>query len=546
MSEHMVDEGVVDDIDSDANQLQKLGIKQQFHRTIGAFDSFASSFCAVNFIGSVRLSFFIGILAGGPLAMWSSFLVNCVAVCITSAILAEICSALPISGSLYIWAAAAAGVKYGRIVGFVVAWWIVTSWMSALAVTCQGVALYVLSLLTVYNSNFPGGISNSNVKWRAVMWITSEGILALSTLVNYLPPRAYAILFRGSMVVILLDFFLCLIWLPIGVSRTYGLRTAREAFLATYDGTGAPAGWNWMLSFLFTSFILVGFDAAGHVAEETKNASVVAGRSIFRSAVATAVGGLAALILFLFCTPTIEILFSLNAPQPFVLIYSMALGHGGAVAMTLIAALGAMSSVAIMILAASRIIFAIARDGALPFSSWVATVTPNGRPQNAVTVVFVCTALLLCVILPSASAFTSLMSGVTVPFIASYGIVALFRLFVTPNEFRNTKFPLGRARRLLYAISVLFNGMAFVVTVSPFTFPVTAANLNFGGVIFGAITIFGLLSYWFTPEERWLPREKIREMCDGANGMVGEAEVGEMSQDRNGNGTSDTQEAEKD
>lgn len=41
------------------------------------------------------------------------------------------------------------------------------------------------------------------------------------------------------------------------------------------NGTGAPPGWNWMLSFLFTSNLLVGFDAAGHIAEETKNARSV-------------------------------------------------------------------------------------------------------------------------------------------------------------------------------------------------------------------------------------------------------------------------------
>ncbi|KAG9027921.1 hypothetical protein FRB95_007050, partial [Tulasnella sp. JGI-2019a] len=250
-----------------------------------------------------------------------------------------------------------------------------------------------------------------------------------------------------------------------------------------------------------------------HIAEETKNASNVAGHSILRTAIGTCTGAFIALIMFLFCSPTIETLFSLNTPQPFVLIYSMALGRGGAVTMTLIAVLGAIASLVIVMLAASRIIFAIARDGALPFSSWVARVTPSGRPQNAVTVVYIFSATLLCMILPSAAAFTSLVSGATVPFIASYGLVALLRLFVTPNEFRNSKFPLGKARKPLYAISVLFNGMAFMA-----------------GVIFGAITIFGVLSFWLTPVDRWLPREKIQEMCDGANDISGAEEVPEIPQ----------------
>lgn len=65
--------------------------------------------------------------------------------------------------------------------------------------------------------------------------------------------------------------------------------------------------------------------------------SVIAASSIFTSAVATSVGAFATIILFLFCIPDIETLFSIDAPQPFVLIYSMALGRGGAVFMTIIA-----------------------------------------------------------------------------------------------------------------------------------------------------------------------------------------------------------------
>lgn len=36
--------------------------------------------------------------------------------------------------------------------------------------------------------------------------------------------------------------------LQIGVSRTYGFRSAKEVFTGQYNGTGAPSGWNWLLS----------------------------------------------------------------------------------------------------------------------------------------------------------------------------------------------------------------------------------------------------------------------------------------------------------
>ena len=111
---------------------------------------------------------------------------------------------------------------------------------------------------------------------------------------------------------------------------------------------------------LFTAGTLTGFDASGHVAEETKHAkwvfisidracyilicppinSVVAARGIITSAIATGVLGFITTILFLFCIPDLDTFFSLDAPQPFVLLYALALGKGPSIFMTIIAVLG--------------------------------------------------------------------------------------------------------------------------------------------------------------------------------------------------------------
>lgn len=66
----------------------------------------------------------------------------------------------------------------------------------------------------------------------------------------------------------------------------------------------------------------------------------MAGRGIITSVVATGVLGFATTLLFLFCTPDLDTLFSLDAPQPFVQLYAMALGKGGSIVMTVIAVLG--------------------------------------------------------------------------------------------------------------------------------------------------------------------------------------------------------------
>jgi len=447
----------------------------------------------------------------------------------TAAVLAEICSALPLSGSIYIWAAESAGPKYARLFGFVVAWWSCTAWMTFAAGNCQTTANYIVSQLAVWEVDFPGGVGNDNIKWRALIWAISEGVLLCSIAINYLPPKWYSTVFRISVALYMVDFLLCVIWLPIGVSRTYGFRSAKEVFTMTYNGTGAPAGWNWILSYLFTAGTMIGFDASGHIAEETKNASVVAGRGILSSAIATGVLGFATTILFLFCTPDLDTLFSLDAPQPFVQLYALALGRPGSIFMTIIASLGLILSTSVAIVAASRLVFAVARDGVLPMSGWVGKVDSSRQPRNAVTVMFIFGAFILCTILPSQVAFTSLVSAGGIPTTAAYGLIALLRLTMTPDDFKSSHFYLGKWRKPFYLSAVLFNGLVFACQVSPFFFPVTAETFNFASVIFGAVTIFGLLSWYFVPESRWLRRDIVMKGLQEGNVIVPEDAVVHLS-----------------
>lgn len=97
----------------------------------------------------------------------------------------------------------------------------------------QTTANYIVSQLALWEIDFPGGIDPGNIKWRAVIWAISEVLLLSAVGINYLPPRLYSRVFRLSALLMMLDFFLCLIWLPIGVSKTYGFRSAKDVFTQT-------------------------------------------------------------------------------------------------------------------------------------------------------------------------------------------------------------------------------------------------------------------------------------------------------------------------
>ena len=115
------------------------------------------------------------------------------------------------------------------------------------------------------------------------------------------------------------------------------------------------------------------------------------------------------------------------------------------------------------VVAASRLVFAVARDGVFPFSGWISKVSSDGQPRNAVTVMFAFAAALLCTILPSQVAFTSLISAGGVPTIAAYGLIPLLRLTMTPNHFRSSRFYLGKFAKPFYIAAVFFNAIVFAV-----------------------------------------------------------------------------------
>ncbi|KAL4886140.1 amino acid/polyamine transporter I [Aspergillus karnatakaensis] len=508
----------------DAALLRTMGYKPVLHRTYSFFENFATTFAALYFIGGVRVTFSTGIAAGGNLAYWTSYIVTVVFTFISAAVIAEVCSASPSAGSIYLWAAEAGGPKYGRLLGFIVAWWSTTAWTTFCASNTQSATNYMLSELTVFDVDFPKDVSS--VKFRAVQWIVTEILIALAALLNFMPPKYYRYVFWFSSSVVMLDFVLNVIWLPIGTANTWGFRTAEEAFMTTYNGTGAPAGWNWCLSYLATAGILIGFDASGHVAEETKNASISAARGIFWSTVASGIGGLATIILFLFCAPTPDVLFSFGSPQPFVPLYAVVLGKGGHIFMNIICISALWLNTAIAITAASRLVFAVARDGVLPFAPWVSAVH-RGQPRNAVIVVWVVASIITCTILPSSVAFTSLVSAAGVPSAAAYGLICLARLFLTPKRFPKPAWSLGRLSKPFQVISVFWNGWVVAVLFSPYAFPVTGENLNYAPIILASVTILALVSYFWMPEDAWLPRNRISNFVD-SKGVVSETvhEVG--------------------
>ena len=97
-------------------------------------------------------------------------------------------------------------------------------------------------------------------------------------------------------------------------------------------------------------------------------------------------------------------------------------------------------------------------------SGWIGQVDSARQPRNAITVMYLFGAALLCTILPSQVAFFSLISAGGIPTTAAYGLIALLRLIMTPDEFKSSYFYLGRWRKPFYVCAAFFNAIVFAVS----------------------------------------------------------------------------------
>ena len=151
--------------------------------------------------------------------------------------------------------------------------------------------------------------------------------------------------------------------------------------------------------------------------------------------------------------------------------------------------------------AVTRDLFAFARDGGLPFSSWLSKVDAKRHvPVNATILTSIIAALLALIYLGSTTAFYAIISLFTVAILQCYcfsiGCV-LWRRIYAPQTLPPAKFSLGRLGIPLNAMAVVFSAYCLFWAFWPQEYPVTAGNFNWAVAIFGATMIIALVHFFF-------------------------------------------------
>ena len=434
--------GAGDGRGSETGDLGRFGYGQQLHRSVGPFASFAAGFSFVSILTTVFQLFGLGFGFGGAGFFWTWPTVFAgqllVALCF-----AELAARYPISGAVFQWSSRLAGTDLGWFTGWVMVVGQVLTVATA-AIALQAVLPSVWSGFQLVGG--PGAesapTSATGAQNAVVLGLL---LLVVTTAINVIGVRLMAVITSAGVAVEIVGVIALVVALFTHAERG-------PAIVTTTTGAGdGPYLSMWLASSLMAAYVMVGFDSAGELSEETHAPRATTPRTIVRALVVSGIGGALLLIAGLVAAPSLT--DGTLASQGLAYVLTSRLGDvGGRLLLVCVAIAVAVCTLAVQT-SGSRMVYSMARERAFPFANVLGRVSRRtGTPVGASVVVGVGAAVALAVNWHQSAVFTALASlciamlylaylGVTVPL-----LVRRFRggLPDGVDEFGRPLFSLGR------------------------------------------------------------------------------------------------------
>jgi amino acid transporter len=363
----------------DSDRLAALGYKQELSRVLSLFDNFSVAFAYLSPMVGIYSLYTLGLGMGGPRYIWTMPVVVGLMM-LVALVFGELASEYPLSGALYQYGKYNVGPRYGWFVGWIYGF----ALLATVASVDSGVVSYVTSLSNIW---FNTHLDPAN---HITIFAIVAVIIVLSGILNSVGAKVMGRVAGLGVYVETIGTFGVAIALAIhGFNHGFGYtfttqgvqNAATNPFAVNFGGhwlTGAA-----LVAVLANVYIFYGFESAGDIAEETKEA----GRQVPRAMRnALLYGGIASFVLvlgLLLATPKAGIGGVISGGIPSLLAVLPAWLQDFFLVMVIIAFFSCGTAVQG---AGARVAFGLARDGAVPFADKLKKVnakhkTPvNDRP----------------------------------------------------------------------------------------------------------------------------------------------------------------------
>ncbi|CAF2790900.1 unnamed protein product [Rotaria sp. Silwood2] len=273
--------------------------------------------------------------------------------------------------------------------------------------------------------------------------------------------------------------------------------SAYTVFFSTINQTGFSFPYVCLIGISPTLFSFSGFDAAGQLSEETRDASRKAPLAIIGTCACAAVIGFAYLLSLMFAAgdPLDLIKKPLN-PSVTVQIYQISTPSSVALLFTILLIICLYFAGVSATTVSSRIGYAMARDNLFPYSKYLSIVYQRTHtPLPCVFLVCVINILLLLLQLVSTTAFAAIISISNIGFQFSYMLPILFRITSSRRTFPKGHFNLGKFSFISGLLSTMWLFVTCLILAFPYNYPITAENFNWTIVVCSVVCLLAGI-YW--------------------------------------------------
>ncbi|MEU3245803.1 amino acid permease, partial [Streptomyces sp. NPDC006875] len=391
------------------SSLTSFGYRQELHRSLGRYASFAAGFSFISVLTTVFQFFAFGYAFGGPVFFWTwpAVLLGQLAV---AACFAELAARYPLSGAIYQWSSRLSNPSFGWFAGWIM--------VIGQIVVVAAAALALQMVLPAIWSGFqlvghdPAPTSPDGAANAAVLGVV---LLVLTTLVNMVDNRVMSVVNRVGVTAEIIGAVLIIVLLFTHSERSPGI--------TFHSGEGGSGLFGALAVGAFTAaYVMIGFDSAGEMSEETHNPRRTAPRTILTALGAAGLLGGLIVLGGLLAAPSLTDGHLGVDGLSYVLTSSLGDGVGRVLLADVVVAV-AVATLAIQT-AACRMLFSMARDGRLPFSGRLAKVDPRtGVPSVPALTVGVLSAALLLLNFASPEAFLAIGTTCIVMLYLAYAMV---------------------------------------------------------------------------------------------------------------------------
>jgi len=442
-----------------AADLEAFGYRQQLSRRVGSYASFAAGFSFVSILTTVFQLFGLGFSFGGTAFFWTWPVVFAgqltVALCF-----AELAARYPLSGAIYQWSR--------RLGGAVVGWFAGWTMVIAQIITVAAAAIALQVALPAVWSGFQVVGNDPSLASRdgaANAVLLGCALLVVTTTLNAVSVRITSIVNSVGVTCELIGIVLLVILL-LGHAERGPSVVLHTTNLDHTTGYVVPL----LISALMAAYVLVGFDSAGELSEETHKPRATTPRTILRALVVSGLAGAFLIVAALMAAPSLTDGKLGVQGLPYVLTSRLGTTAGRLLLLDVAFAV-CVCTLAIQT-AAARMIFSMARDHVLPFSAQLARVSPRtGTPVLATVVPGVGAAICLLVNVGNAGLFLGLASVCIMLLYVAYLLVTVPLLLRRVrgealadgvDEDGRPLFSLGRAGLLVNGIAVGYGALMTV------------------------------------------------------------------------------------